>query len=96
MVVTGTGGLSHQVQGARAGFVNPEWDNEFLDLLEKEPEALTRLDHHTYMERGGTEGVEVIMWLGMRGALPDNVRCVHRFYAAPATLGYGVVVYEEA
>ena len=96
IAVIGTGGLSHQVHGARSGFVNPEWDNEFLDLLEKEPEALTRLDHHAYMERGGAEGVEVIMWLAMRGALMYGVRCVHRFYAAPATLGYGVVIYEEA
>ena len=96
VAVVGTGGLSHQVQGARAGFVNPAWDNEFLDLLEAEPEALTGLDHHTYMERGGAEGVEMIMWLGMRGALSGRVQCVHRFYAAPATLGYGVVVYEDA
>jgi hypothetical protein len=96
VVVTGTGGLSHQVQGARAGFVNPEWDNEFLDLLESDPEALTQLDHYAYMERGGAEGVEVITWLGMRGALTQRVRRIHRFYAAPATLGYGVVVYEEA
>jgi hypothetical protein len=96
VAVAGTGGLSHQVQGARAGFVNPEWDNEFLDLLEAEPEALTGLDHHAYMERGGAEGVEMIMWLGMRAALSPKVRRIHRFYAAPATLGYGVVVYEDA
>ena len=42
------------------------------------------------MERGGAEGVEMIMWLGMRGALSGRVQCVHRFYAAPASLGYGV------
>jgi aromatic ring-opening dioxygenase LigB subunit len=95
VVVAGTGGLSHQVQGARSGFVNPEWDNEFLDLLENDPEELTRLDHHAYMERGGAEGVEMIMWLGMRGVLTDKIRCAHRFYAAPATLGYGVVVYDD-
>jgi len=95
VVVVGTGGLSHQVQGARAGYVNPKWDNEFLDLLERDPEELSRLDHYAYMERGGAEGVEMIMWLGMRGALAKQVRRVHRFYAAPATLGYGVVVYED-
>jgi len=95
VVVVGTGGLSHQVQGARAGYVNPKWDNEFLDLLERDPEEQTRLDHYAYMERGGAEGVEMIMWLGMRGALAKQVRRVHRFYAAPATLGYGVVVYED-
>ena len=56
VVVVGTGGLSHQVQGARAGYVNPKWDNEFLDLLERDPEELSRLDHYAYMERGGAEG----------------------------------------
>jgi protocatechuate 4,5-dioxygenase beta chain len=96
VAVVGTGGLSHQVQGARSGFVNPDWDNEFLDLLEADPEKLTGLSHHEYMVRGGAEGVEMIMWLGMRGALPDKVRRTHRFYAAPQTLGYGVVVYEGA
>jgi Catalytic LigB subunit of aromatic ring-opening dioxygenase len=96
IAVVGTGGLSHQVSGARSGFVNPEWDNKFLDLLESDPESLTRVSHHDYMVWGGAEGVEMIMWLAMRGALADKVRCAHRFYAAPATLGYGVVVYEDA
>jgi hypothetical protein len=94
VAVVDTGGLSHQVQDARSGSVNPEWDNEFLDLLETQPEDLTGLDHHTYMERGGAEGVEVIMWLGMRGALSTKVRRLRRFYAAPATVGYAVV-YED-
>jgi hypothetical protein len=95
VAVVGTGGLSHQVQGARAGFVSPEWDNEFLDLLESDPEQLTRLSHHDYMVKGGAEGVEMIMWLAMRAALAPRVRREYRFYAAPQTLGYGVVVYED-
>jgi len=59
--IVGTGGLSHQVHGARSGFISPEWDNEFLDLLEDDPEQLTRLDHYDYMESGGAKGVEMLM-----------------------------------
>ena len=58
VVVLATGGLSHQLHGTRFGFVNPEWDNRFLDLLESDPESLTTLSHHDYMERGGAESVE--------------------------------------
>ncbi len=68
MVIVATGGLSHQVHGERCGFNNPEWDHQFLDLLENDPEALTKLTHAEYAERGGMEGAEVIMWLIMRGA----------------------------
>jgi hypothetical protein len=96
VVVIGTGGLSHQLHGECFGFVNPEWDNRFLDLLEREPETLTRYTHRQYMEWGGAESVEMIMWLGMRGALSPEVRCVHRNYYAPLITGYGLVVYEDA
>ena len=63
VVVMGTGGLSHQLQGPRFGFVNRDWDNEFLDRLEADPEPLATLSHRDYMERGGTEGIEMINWL---------------------------------
>ncbi len=96
VVVVGTGGLSHQLQGARFGFVNPEWDNQFLDQIERDPAALAGLDHRAYMERGGTEGVEMIMWLGMRGALGDGVRRVHRNYCTPSITGLGLLVLESA
>jgi Catalytic LigB subunit of aromatic ring-opening dioxygenase len=96
VVVVGTGGLSHQLHGSRFGFINPEWDNRFLDLIESEPEELTRYSHHQYMEWGGAESVEMIMWLGMRGALSERVRRVHRNYYAPLITGYGLVVFENA
>jgi protocatechuate 4,5-dioxygenase, beta chain len=96
VVVLGTGGLSHQLQGTRFGFVNPDWDNAFMDLLEHEPESLAALDIRTFMERGGSEGVEMILWLGMRAALGDQVRRVHRNYYAPLTTGYGLLVLECA
>ena len=96
VVILGTGGLSHQLHGPRFGFTNPEWDNEFLDLLESEPERLTQLSHADYMERGGAESVEMIMWLTMRAALGKNVRRIHRNYYAPMLTGYGLLVLEAA
>ena len=94
VVVLATGGLSHQLHGTRFGFVNPEWDNRFLDLLESDPESLTALSHHDYMERGGAESVEMIVWLAMRGALGPKARRVHRNYHAPLLTGYGLLALE--
>lgn len=96
VVVMGTGGLSHQLHGERFGLVNPEWDNHFLDLIERDPEALAEISHHEYMERGGAESVEMIMWLGMRAALGEKVRRLHRNYYAPLITGYGLIVLESA
>jgi aromatic ring-opening dioxygenase catalytic subunit (LigB family) len=96
VLVVSTGGMSHQLHGERFGLINPDWDNEFLDLLEKDPQALVKLRHHDYMERGGAESVEMIMWLAMRAAMGDNVRRVHRHYYAPLLTGYGLIVFEGA
>jgi len=74
VLVVATGGMSHQLHGDRFGFMNPAWDNEFLDKLESDPQALVALRHHDYMERGGAESVEMIMWLAMRSALGEKVR----------------------
>ncbi len=78
VVVFGTGGLSHQLSGTGYGTRNGAWDNQFMDLLETDPAALSEVSIQDYMERGGTEGVEMIMWLAMRGALGPQVRRVHR------------------
>lgn len=95
VVVLGTGGLSHQLNGERFGHINPEWDAEFLDRLERDPESLATLSHQQLLERGGTEGIEVILWLCMRGALSEKVRCVHRNYYHATLTGYGQVIYED-
>jgi protocatechuate 4,5-dioxygenase beta chain len=94
IVVFGTGGLTHQLHGTKFGTKNTAWDNEFLDRLETGPAELSELSTQDYMERGGTEGVEMIMWLAMRGALGGNVKRVHRNYTAPFTTGYGLLVLE--
>jgi Catalytic LigB subunit of aromatic ring-opening dioxygenase len=96
VLVVATGGMSHQLHGARFGLLNPDWDNEFLDRLETDPQSLVALKHHDYMERGGAESVEMIMWLAMRGALGEKVRRVHRHYYAPILTGYGLLVLESA
>ncbi len=95
VVVVGTGGLSHQVHGERAGFNNPDWDSRFLDLIEQDPEALTQLTHAEYAELGGFESAEVIMWLIMRGALSAQVKRVHRAYCLPSMTGIAALVLES-
>ncbi len=95
VVIVATGGLSHQVHGERAGFNNPAWDAQFMDLLEKDPEALTKLTHAELAERGGLEGAEVIMWLVMRGAMKREVRCLHRTYYLPSMTGIATAIYED-
>jgi protocatechuate 4,5-dioxygenase beta chain len=96
VMVLGTGGLSHQLHGERYGFFDPDWDNRFMDLLESEPETLAALPHQDWMERGGTEGEEMIIWLAMRAALGQQVRRVHRNYAAPMTTGLGLLALAPA
>jgi protocatechuate 4,5-dioxygenase, beta chain len=95
VVVMGTGGMSHQLQGKRFGFMNEAFDQEFLDRLESDPEALSRLSHQELMERAGAEAVELIMWHVMRGALSPDARRIHKHYYAPMTTGIGLITFED-
>jgi protocatechuate 4,5-dioxygenase, beta chain len=83
--VWGTGGMSHQLQGPRAGLINSEFDRRFLDLLVHEPEVAARIPHIDYVREAGSEGIELVMWLIMRGALDAKVLERHRFYHVPAS-----------
>jgi protocatechuate 4,5-dioxygenase, beta chain len=84
--IWGTGGMSHQLQGPRAGLINAEWDNRFLDRLIAGPEALAQVPHIDYVREAGSEGIELVMWLIARGAMDDSVPVVrHRFYHVPAS-----------
>jgi protocatechuate 4,5-dioxygenase beta chain len=85
VMIWGTGGMSHQLQGPRAGLINQKFDNDFLDKLGPAPEALVRIGHVDYLRESGSEGIELVMWLIMRGALSDSVRVAHRFYHVPAS-----------
>ena len=83
--VWGTGGMSHQLQGPRAGLINAEWDQKFLDDLTAAPERLRRIPHIEYLRETGSEGIEMVMWLIMRGALGPRARELHRHYHVPAS-----------
>jgi protocatechuate 4,5-dioxygenase beta chain len=83
--IWGTGGMSHQLQGPRAGLINSEWDAKFLDELIENPAELAKKPHIEYVREAGSEGIELVMWLIMRGALHDDIDVVHRFYHVPAS-----------
>src|SRR5205823_1512121 len=85
VVIFGTGGMSHQISGPRAGLINSKFDKAFLDNLTKDPKKLMRIPHLEYMREAGAEGIEMVMWLIMRGALDDNIDEVYRFYTVPAS-----------
>jgi len=88
--IWGTGGMSHQLQGARAGLINAEWDNRFLDRLIADPAGLADLPHIDYVREAGSEGIELVMWLIARGAMADVAggpapTVAHRFHHVPAS-----------
>jgi protocatechuate 4,5-dioxygenase beta chain len=89
--IWGTGGMSHQLQGPRAGLINREWDNAWLDQMIADPAACAATPHIDYVREAGSEGVELVMWLIARGAMQDvagkqdSVRVKHRFYHVPAS-----------
>ena len=95
--IWGTGGMSHQLQGPRAGLINKEWDRKFLNELTSDPQALRRKPHIEYLREAGSEGIELVMWLIMRGALGDKVKELHRHYHVPASnTAVGHIVLEPA
>jgi protocatechuate 4,5-dioxygenase beta chain len=94
--IWGTGGLSHQLGGERAGVVNPDFDKRFLDNLVNDPMANTKLTHTDFIREAGAEGIEMIMWNVMRGALNDSVREAYRFYHIPVSAtAYGAIILEN-
>jgi len=83
--IWGTGGMSHQLQGPRAGLINAEWDQKFLDDMTGDTERLQAIPHIEYLRETGSEGIEMVMWLVMRGALSGSVEELHRHYHVPAS-----------
>jgi protocatechuate 4,5-dioxygenase beta chain len=95
VVVFGTGGMSHQIQGQRAGLINSAFDKRYLDGLSQDPEALAAIPAIEYLREAGAEAIELVMWLMMRGALGDEVDEVFRFYHVPASsTGVGSIILE--
>lgn len=83
--IWGTGGMSHQLQGPRAGLINKEWDTRFLDKLSGSSDELRHIPHIEYLKETGSEGIEMVMWLVMRGALGTSARELHRHYHVPGS-----------
>ena len=97
--VWGTGGMSHQLQGRRAGLINTPFDNAFLNRLISDPAGQAEVPHIEYLREAGSEGVELVMWLIARGALAEGLepRVAHRFYHVPASnCAVGHLVLENA
>jgi len=83
--VWGTGGMSHQLQGPRAGFINSRFDNAFFDRLINDPDNLALVPHIEYVREAGSEGIELVMQLIMRGAMGPTVEELYRFYHVPGS-----------
>jgi protocatechuate 4,5-dioxygenase beta chain len=104
--IWGTGGMSHQLQGARAGLINRAWDNAWLDQMINDPVACAHTPHIDYVREAGSEGIELVMWLIARGAMADVnggqltdalPKVKHRFYHVPASnTAVGHVILENA
>jgi len=100
--IWGTGGMSHQLQGARAGLINAAWDNQFLDRLIDDPTGLSQVPHIDYVREAGSEGIELVMWLIARGAMADvaggqKPTLRHRFFHVPASnTAVGHLILENA
>lgn len=94
--IWGTGGMSHQLQGPRAGLINAEWDKRFLADLSANPQRLRTIEHIEYLRETGSEGIEMVMWLIMRGALGEKVQALHSHYHVPCSnTAIGHVVLEK-
>lgn len=95
VVIFGTGGMSHQLHGERAGVINKEFDNRFLDDLTNDPRRLIDMPHIEYVREAGAEGIELVMWLIMLGALEGDITEVYRHYHVPASnTATGLIVLE--
>ena len=100
--IWGTGGMTHQLQGPRAGLINKQWDSNFLDKLIEDPESVAAIPHIEYVREAGSEGIELVMWLIARGAMSDvaggaKPKVRHRFYHVPASnTAVGHLILENA
>jgi protocatechuate 4,5-dioxygenase beta chain len=97
VAIFGTGGMSHPLQGPRAGLINSKFDNAFLEDFSKNPEAVVKIPHIDYVREAGSEAIELVMWLIMRGAMDEHAKEIYRFYHVPASnTAVGHLILENA
>ena len=95
VVVLGTGGLSHQLDGTRAGFINKEFDRMCMEKIVTDPDSLTAISRMELVRQAGSQGTEFLMWMMMRGALGDKVNALHQNYVIPiSNTGAGTMILE--
>jgi protocatechuate 4,5-dioxygenase beta chain len=88
--------MSHQLAGARAGFINPDFDAMWMEEIEKDPEKLAALSREELIRQAGSEGIELIMWLVMRGAMNGRIAKVHSHYFVPASnTAAGIALFDN-
>ena len=95
VLVVATGGMSHQIAGARFGIANEALDQFFLDRLERHVDELMAIPQEEYMRLGGTEAAELSIWFAMRAALSDDITQAYAFRTFPKITGCGVIAFEE-
>lgn len=95
VLIVGTGGLSHQLDGTRAGFINKDFDLLCMDKIVHDPEALTKYSNREIIELAGSQGVELMTWIAMRGALTGHVTKVSSTYHVPISNTGGAVMLLE-
>ncbi|MBT6037518.1 MAG: protocatechuate 3,4-dioxygenase [Kordiimonadaceae bacterium] len=95
VAIVGTGGLSHELQGTDFGRIELDWDNEFMDKFETEPESMLNWDVQEFMDRGGSESAETVMWFTMRAAMTKKVKRIHRNLYRGMLTGMAVLVFED-
>jgi len=100
VAVIASGGLSHQLEGERAGFLNKEFDLQFMESLVSNPEWATQFTNHELVEKTGSQGIELLMWLAMRASLAvgtgHGVRKVHSHYHIPiSNTAAGLIALEK-
>ena len=96
VVILGTGGMSHQLDGERAGHTNKAFDQMCMENIVTDPQSLTKISRHELVRLAGSQGTEFVMWMMMRGALLNNVKCIHKNYSLPiSNTGAGTMILEN-
>ena len=83
VVMIGSGGLSHQLDGQRAGFINKPFDLQFMRSMVDDPAWAAQWSIAELVEKTGTQGIELLNWLAARAAIPGDVRKVSGNYHIP-------------
>lgn len=96
VLVPGAGGLSHQLEGGRAGHLNPPFDLRFMDSLTRDPGWATRTPINDLVKEVGTQGIELLTWLAACATLPGRVHERHRNDHIPiSNTAAGLLLFEN-